>query len=207
MGPDEQGVRASFNLLGWQVVFFSGLVFGALTADDRVDWNAVLSPNRTFLPKAALAICLFFLPLRVMSAHGLMPDFIVEKFAPMEIRADFGPVYLLNFAAVAVGLAWLLVAGPRHHSSAVRGLAAGVTWLFSLSFLRLLGRHSLHVYVWHVAIVYAVYYFDARTPELSQLAKTGIAVVSIALLALPALWRERDRHLPVFGRSTVEAAK
>lgn len=206
MGTDEQGVRASFNLLGWQVVFFSGLVMGALTADRRIDWNAVFSPERTFLPKAALAICLFFLPLRVMSAHGLMPDFVMEKFASMEIRSDFGPVYLLNFAAVATGLAWLIIAGPRHRNAVVRKAASAVTWLFSLSFLRLLGRHSLHVYVWHVAIVYAVYYIDGRTPELSQLTKTAIAVVSIALLALPALWRERDRYLPTGGGPAAQTA-
>lgn len=85
------------------------------------------------------------------------------------------------------------MAGPRHHRAVIRRLAAGVTTLFSLRFLRLLGRHSLHVYVWHVAIAYAVFYIDARTPEFSRPVKTAIALVSIALLALPPLWRERDR--------------
>lgn len=194
LGTEDQGVRVSFNMMGWQVVFFSALVIGTLHAQGRIDWSRIFSPERTFLPKAALAICLFFLPLRIATAHGLMPDFVIEKFWPMEIRADFGPVYLVNFAAVAFGLSWLIVAGPRHRSAWVRKCADAVTWVFTLGFLRLLGRHSLHVYVWHVAIVYAVYYFDQRTPELSQLTKTVIAVVSIALLALPAIWRERDRY-------------
>ncbi len=100
-----------------------------------------------------------------------MPGFVLEKFGLMEVRADFGPVYLINFAAVAYGLAWLLIAGPRHQSPVIQKIASTLTSLFTLSFLQLLGRHSLQIYVWHVLIVYMVYYLDARTPELSQLTR------------------------------------
>jgi hypothetical protein len=207
-GSDGQGIRASFNMLGWQIVFFSALVIGALTAQDKIDWERIFSPEKTLLPKAALAICLFFLPLRVVTAWDLLPQSVLDKFATMEIRADFGPVYLVNFAAVAIGLAWLLIAGPKHHNMWVRVLARGVTAVFTFRFLRLLGRHSLQVYVWHVAIVYAVYYADGRTPELSQLSKTTIAVVCIALLALPALWREREQIAArLLGQGKTDAAK
>ena len=191
-GPEQEGMRASFNLLGWQIVFFSGLIAGALTSVNKVKWTEVFSPEKTFIPLTALAICLFFLPLRIATAHGFMPDFMLQKFATMEVRADFGPVYLLNFAAVAAGLAWLLIAGPRHKNVYVQRVSAFLTGLFTLSYLRLLGRHSLQVYVWHVIIVFAVYYVDGHTPEMSQLTKTAIAFVSIALLSLPAIYRERD---------------
>ena len=193
MGPDDQGIRVSFNLLGWQIVFYSGLVLGAMTSSGKIDWGRILTPENTFIPKMALIVTLFFLPLRLMTANGLMPEFMLGKFASMEIRADFGPVYLLNFIAVATLVTWLLVAGPKHPSSFVRSAAGVLTWIFSLKFLQLLGRHSLYVYVWHVALVYAVYYFDGRTPELSQFTKTAIAFVGVALLALPAIWREREK--------------
>jgi hypothetical protein len=207
-GSDGQGIRTSFNLLGWQIVFFSALVIGALTAQDKIDWERIFSPEKTLLPKAALAICLFFLPLRIVTAWDLLPQSVLDKFATMEIRADFGPVYLINFTAVAVGLTWLLIAGPKHHNMWVRKLAGGVTAVFTLRFLRLLGRHSLQVYVWHVAIVYAVYYADGRSPELSQLTKTMIAVTGIALLALPALWREREEIVArLFGTEKAEPVK
>jgi len=193
MGADDQGIRVSFNLLGWQVVFYAGLVLGALTSAGKIKWSNILSPDNTFIPKVALLMVLFFLPLRLITAHELMPPHMIGKFASMEIRADFGPVYLLNFAAVAMLVTWLIVAGPKHKDEWVRRIAGAITWVFSIKYLQLLGRHSLYVYVWHVAIVYFVYYFDGRTPELNEFTKTAIALVSIALLSLPALWRERDK--------------
>lgn len=192
---DGEGLRTSFNFLGWQIVFFSGLIAGTLTSMGKVDWTTVFSPQNTFIPRMALMVCLFFLPLRIVTAHDLLPQYLLDKFATMEIRADFGPVYLMNFAAAALGLAWLLIAGPHHRSATVRRMAAGITWIFSIRYLQLLGRHSLHIYVWHVMIVYMIFYLDGNTPLLSQTAKTMIAVVCLGLLSLPALYRERDRFL------------
>jgi hypothetical protein len=166
-----------------------------MTAQGTIPWKKIFTPTRTWLPKAALVVCLFFMPLRIATAWNLMPDFMLGKFSTMEIRADFGPIYLINFLAVAVGITWLLIAGPQHHRPLVRSIANGVIWVLSLKFLQLLGRHSLQVYVWHVAIVYAVYYFDGRTAELPQVQKTIIAITGVALLALPALWRERDKWI------------
>ncbi|OLP49257.1 OpgC family protein [Allorhizobium taibaishanense] len=191
---EKEGIRASFNLLGWQIVFFGGLIAGSLTATRNIEWSKVFSPEKTLIPKTALAILLFFMPLRIMTAHGLMPDFVLQKFSMMEVRADFGPVYLLNFAAMASLVAWLLIAGPKHDSAFVRKTAHAVNSVFSLSFLQLLGRHSLHVYIWHVLIVFAVRYIDGRVGPFSELTKTAIAVFCVSLLALPALYRERDIH-------------
>jgi len=189
----KEGIRASFNLLGWQIVFFAGLIAGTLTSMKKVEWTRVFDPRKDFIAKAALAVCVFFLPLRILTAHGMMPGIVLEKFGLMEVRADFGPVYLLNFAAVAYGLAWLLIAGPRHENATIRRIAAGLTGLFSLSFLQLLGRHSLQIYVWHVLIVYGVFYIDGRFGAFSDATKTVITFGSLALLSLPALWRERNR--------------
>ena len=202
--PDKEGLRASFNLLGWQVVFFAGVIAGSLTSMKRIEWKRVFNPEDTFLARMALAICLFFLPLRLMTAHGLMPGMVLEKFGMMEVRADFGLVYLVNFAAVAYGLAWLLIAGPRHQSPVIRKIAAGLTSLFSLSFLQLLGRHSLQIYVWHVLIVYVVFYIDGRVGELSQLTKTIVAIGSLAILSLPAIYREREK---LFGQPATQPAR
>ncbi len=190
---DKEGLRVSFNLLGWQIVFFAGIIGGTLTSMKKIEWRKIFDPRRTTLAWTALAITAFFLPLRIATAHGFMPGFVLEKFGLMEVRADFGPVYLINFAAVAYGLAWLLIAGPRHENPVIRKIASALANLFTLSFLKLLGRHPLQIYVWHVLIVYMIYYLDARTPELSQLTKTIITIAALAVLAIPAVWREREK--------------
>ncbi|MGE6742026.1 OpgC family protein [Allorhizobium pseudoryzae] len=207
MRPDDQGIRVSFNLLGWQIVFYSGLVLGAMTSLNRIEWGRIFSPQNTFIPTISALICAFFLPLRIMTAHGLMPADLIGKFATMEIRADFGPVYLINFVAAATLITWMIIAGPKHKALWVQRIANAIIWVLSLKFLQLLGRHSLYVYVWHVGIVYGVYYLDGRTPELSELAKTAIAVSCIALLAIPALWRERDKWLTSGTTSTATPVK
>jgi hypothetical protein len=190
---DGQGLRAGFNLLGWQIVFFSGMIAGALTASGRIDWPRFFRPEASGAAKAALAVCLFFLPVRLLTARGILPDVAIKRIELLEVRADFSLVYLVNFAAVAVGLAWLMIAGPRHGRAWVRQAAGVIRGLFSMSFLRLLGRHSLYVYVWHVAIVYGVYYVDQRYGPFPVWVRTLTALVGVGLLTLPALWRERHR--------------
>ena len=194
--PHEMGIRSSFNLFGWQIVFFSGVVAGTLTSMKEIKWREVFNPERTRLVQIAALVLLFFLPLRILTAHGLMPGFVLEKFGQMEIRADFGPVYLLNFAAAAYSITWLLIAGPLHHNQWVQKAANLLTALFSLKFLQLLGRHSLQIYTWHVLIVYGVGYIDAQVGELGQISKTIIAIGSLALLTIPAIWREREKMFP-----------
>lgn len=190
---DGQGIRASFNLLGWQVVFFSGLIAGALTAAGRVEWHRLFRADAATSALVALAVCLFFAPLRLTSAYGLLPQLLLDRIDMMGMRGDFGPIYLINFAAAAFGLTWLLIAGPEHSRAGVRHVAAILRALFSLGYLRLLGRHSLHVYVWHVAIVYGVYYADQTHGPFAPWLKTLIALAGVALLSLPAVWRERGR--------------
>ncbi|WP_190234797.1 OpgC family protein [Allorhizobium terrae] len=189
---DKEGIRASFNLLGWQIVFFSGVIAGSMTANRAIDWTKVFAPEKTLIPKFALAILVFFAPLRILTANGWMPGSVLQKFGTMEVRADFGPVYLLNFIALASLVAWLLIAGHKHENAFVRKAANVLHSLFTLSFLRLIGRHSLHVYVWHVLVVFAVRYIDGLAGPFTEFTKTIIAVFCVSLLAIPALYRERE---------------
>lgn len=198
-GDTGHGLRVNFNLMAWQVVFVSGLVFGVLTATNRIDWTRVFRSDDRLVPLAALSVCLFFLPFRFATAHDSMPIDMLGPFQSYENRSEFGLVYFLNFAAAASGIAWLLVAGPGHASRRVRAFAALLSRLFRLPFLRLLGRHSLQVYVWHVVIVYLVRFVDFETPRFGQPLKTAIAFGCIALLSLPALYRERARLFDRLG--------
>lgn len=192
-GEGQFGIRNHFNVLAWQVLFFVPLVFGVLTAQTKIDWERIFSPRRSIIPIAAFAFCLLFLPWRVATRHELLSEEMLQQLMPFEVRANFGLVYLLNFMAVASGVAWLVIAGPRHRFSAVRAMAGAFCWLMTRPLLRLLGRHSLQVYAFHVVVVYAVIYIDWRTPEFSQMTKTLIAIAAILLLTVPALWRDRSQ--------------
>jgi hypothetical protein len=184
------GLRAHFNLMAWQMVFVSAMVLGVLTVTGRLRWEQVFRPDRTWLPKTALAICLFFLPFRVGLTANLIPPPILERFSQFELRGDFSLVYLLNFAAAGAGLAWLLIAGPGSPRAWIRKLSGLLLGLFRTPFLRLLGRHSLQIYAWHVLLVFGVRALDFYEGPFPQASRIAIALVCLALLMLPALWRE-----------------
>ncbi|WP_185984603.1 OpgC family protein [Aureimonas mangrovi] len=186
----DLALRAHFNVLAWQAIFMSGLVIGALTATKEIDWDEAMSPKRPEFAVAALAIVLFFMAWRVAFTWGLVPEIMAQRFGTLDIRGEFSLVYLLNFAALGYLVAWTLIAGPRSESAVVRKIAAVPRAIFTLPFLRLIGRHSLQVYVWHVIAIYVLKAVDYHHGPFSETNKTLIALAAIASLAVPALWRE-----------------
>ncbi|OIQ77634.1 OpgC protein [mine drainage metagenome] len=184
-----------FNPLAWQIVFMSGMVLGTLTQQGAIDWGRFLAPERTTLPKLALMVLVFFLPIRIATAHGWVTWEQMTAFNAMSIRPSFGLVYLMSFASAVALVAWVVVAGPQAQSRAVQAIAAGVRALLALPYLRLIGRHSLQTYAWHVVLVYGVYYLDREYGPFGVGTKTVMAISCLMLLALPALWREHGRRM------------
>lgn len=195
-------LRAHFNVLAWQVLFFGGMVLGALAATGQVDWRETLTPERPEFALASLAVLVFFLGWRMGFTYGLVPDALGERFFWLDTRGEFSFVYLLNFTAIAYLVAWTLIAGPRSQSSVVQVAARALTAVFTLPFLQLIGRHSLQVYVWHVIVVYLVKAIDVRYGAFGEASKTAIAFTAVASLALPALWREWRAAAPQEGART-----
>ncbi|MCE6959581.1 OpgC domain-containing protein [Cereibacter sphaeroides] len=191
LASDGQGLRVAFDVFGWQIVFVTGMVLGGLTVQKKIDWSQVFRPDRLVLPALALLVVAVFAPLRVTTAWGWMPGEVLRTFSPFDTRSNFSLVYLVNFTALALLVTWLILAGPACEKRWIRRLAIGLRWLFSLAPLRLLGRHSLQVYAWHVVLVYGVRYADSVWHFATQVEKTAVAAVALALLYLPALWRER----------------
>lgn len=187
----ELVLRSHFNPFAWQVVFVAGLLLGAARSAGRLDMGRILSPGRTFLPLAALGVVLFFMAWRLAFSFDLVPEEMAARFWQYADRGEFGLVYLVNFAALAYLIAWLLRCGPEAGDAGVRALAGLLRRLFSLPFLTLLGRHSLQVYAFHVILVYAVMLLEWRYGTMGEVQKTTIILLSIASLALPAVVRER----------------
>jgi hypothetical protein len=187
---DGQGLRGSFNPLAWQIVFISGLVGGGLLARGGIEWKTIFAPDKTTLPIVCLIVVGFFLPVRIVTAHGLIDYEYLGPFQSMAIRRSFGPVYLLNLIGAGGLLAWLLIAGPEAKRRWVAALARGLHALFRFWPLKVMGRHSLQTYAWHVVLVYLLRYADWRWGPYGNWGTAALAGLLILLLPLPAVWRE-----------------
>ena len=185
-------VRAYFNVFAWQVVFMSGLVLGAMTSTGKIDWSRVFRPEQRTMLVTAITFFLFFMALRMSWTFSLVPDVTWDRFVAVTNRGEFSFVYLLNFLATGYLLAWVMIAGPRASENWIRRLASMLNGLFRWSFLRLLGRNSLQVYVFHVFIVYALLAIDQRFGPFNEVTRTLIAIGAIVSLSIPAWLHEVD---------------
>ncbi|WP_035484353.1 OpgC family protein [Geminicoccus roseus] len=194
LGQVEPGLamRNHFNVFAWQVVFMAGLVMGALSATHRIDWKKVFHPSSRSMLLAAVVFFSFFMAFRLGWTFGVIPEASWDRFVAITNRGEFSLVYLLNFVATGYLLAWLLIAGPWAEENWIRQVAAVLTSLFSLPFLRLIGRHSLQVYVFHVVVVYAMLAVDRHLGPFPESVRTLLAITAIASLAIPAWLREAD---------------
>lgn len=186
--------RTAFNVLGWQILFMAGLVLGALTATQQIDWKKVFSPERTAFVWAAVALVLVFMAYRLGFTFKVMPEAMGERFRSLDNRVEFSFVYLVNFMATGYLVTWMIMAGRYSENRIVKTLGNGLYGLFSLSFLRLIGRHSLQVYAWHVIVIYLLKGFEFHNGPFTEWTKTIIALLAITSLAIPALYRERSTY-------------
>jgi hypothetical protein len=189
-------LRSHFNPLGWQIIFVSGLLIGAAQSMGQFDRSRWFSAERTGMAWCALALVLFFLAWRLAFTNDLVPEVMAQRFWGFGTRTDFGLLFLLNFAALAYLIAWLLMCGQEAAGRAVPALSVALRRLFSHPFLVLLGQHSLQVYVFHVFLVYAIVALEWRVGPFNEIQKTMLALIAVASLALPALLRARWTRAP-----------
>ncbi len=189
-------LRAAFNPFAWQILFFSAMAVGALWAQGKVDVGRILDPRRPAPAIIAAAVVVLFALWRFGFTFELLPRVMMLRFWIYENRPEFSLVFLVNFVALGYLIAWLLIAGGEAASQTVRRASALLNGLFMLPFLRLLGRHSLHVYAWHVLIVYVALWFDGHYGPFGAFGRTVIGLACIPLLAVPAIfveWRKQRR--------------
>jgi len=191
--------RSAFNVFGWQIVFMSGLILGALTATKQIDWSRMITPEKTAPAWAALALVLIFMVVRLGFTFGFLPEDMAQRFTSLDNRVEFSFVYLVNFMATGYLVAWVVMAGSASENRIVRAMSSALRRIFNLSFLRLIGRHSLQVYVWHVVVVYLLKSADYHYGPFSEWTKTAIALLAVGSLAIPALYRERTSLFGTFS--------
>ena len=196
-------VRVPFNVLAWQILFIGAMVIGALWAQGKIDFERIFDPRKTLLVKAFATACAVFLAFRIGFTLQIVPETVMHRFQVYENRPEFGAVFLINFIALAYVVAWLLIAGPRSENWFAVWVGRALTFIFSLSFLRLLGRHSLQIYAWHVVLVYLVLWLDGYAGPFNEISKTTIAITGVMLMAMPAAyleWRDERRARTMVGQ-------
>lgn len=182
-------LRGHFNPLAWQLLFVTGLWAGHALARGRLDLGRWVPARGGALP-AALAVLVAFALYRAGWAAAALPEVPAARFIAFADRTELGPLILLNFAALAYALSWLLLWGPEAASAPVRLLARGVGGLLRSPALARLGRHSLDAYVLHILLVYGVGIL-AATQVLGPLAQACLTIASGAALFLVAWAKER----------------
>lgn len=194
-----------FNLLGWQLVFVSGLVLGGAAQGKTIDLDRWFPTRRPLLLQASLALGALFLAFRVAFTLGWASNGpLASRFLQHLNRGEFSLVYLLNFAADAYVVTWLLVAGRRAAWPVTRGAAAVLGRVFTLRLLTFLGRHSLQVYAFHVLVAYAVFAVDAQFGPLGQPSKCALTLLAAASLLVPAWLHERHQSVKK-GQASIAA--
>src|SRR3546814_15428571 len=93
-----------------------------LTTMRRIDWDRVFRVDRPQLAMLAAVLLAGFAVLRIWTAYGTLPDPVMQRFAAHGNRGEFGLIYLLNFAALAYLLTWLIRVGRASPYAAVRRL-------------------------------------------------------------------------------------
>lgn len=174
-----------FSLLGWQVLFFSGLFFGFRMAQGRLDLS--------FLRGAQYRVT-FFIVLAAIAGLAVYDTIITwdllgqshsDNFQARSPRSVLAFVYPIAFALDLFAVVWLLQAGRFDPARWIRRTAAALEWVFTRRFLVVLGQHSLHVFSFHI-IVYYLLATALKDVELTSPARAGVLIAASASLYLAA---------------------
>src|SRR5262245_31920211 len=167
---DVRGVDfGAFNPLGYQFLFVVGLAFGS----NRFNLERVPRSHRRWIFGVALAtVSLSFFLRQEYAFHGSLNP-VVYPFDNLLSAVELGPLRLLNVAAFALVLYWL-----------IRRFRERVVDTGAFRWLAFIGRHSLPVFAWSILITYAALAVLPLHPSIAW----GIAgvVLATASLTIPA---------------------
>jgi len=142
---------------------------------------------------AAGGVVFFGLLDRVVYWNLISDDFS-RSFLATAVRADFSTVHVLNFALDLFFVTWLLVAGRESGIRIFALLSQAIWWVFTRPALVFLGQHSLHVFSFHLVVVYAVSIaFDAGPP--GEILGTILLLLGALSLYLPAWLHARSLQI------------
>lgn len=179
------GLGIFFNVLGWQSLFFGGLLIGFLMASKRL--------NTDFLQRDEMRT-VFFICVGLFLFFGIydrivFDDWFGSAFSEMikteTDRGNFSTIYPITFLVDLLIVVWLLGPGLVDRNSVVRGAAQLLQRVVTIRPLVFLGQHSLHVFSAHILIVYLLSAFFQDGPP-GQIVGTLLILLCVAGLYLAA---------------------
>lgn len=148
------GLGIFFNVLGWQSLFFGGLMIGFLMASKRLETD--------FLHREEMRT-VFFLCVGLFFFFGIYDRIVFDNWFGTGFsevikaetdRGNFSVIYPVTFLIDLVIIVWLLGPGLGDSNRLIRGTAQFLQKVVTIRPLVFLGQHSLHVFSAHILIVY-----------------------------------------------------
>jgi hypothetical protein len=197
LGSDLSPPRM-FNLLAWQVLFVGGCILGVEThRRGAASWETRVGLRDPVLLFAVLGFLAAIAAVRV--ADHIEP--LRPLIAPLEPalqtlarKGSFGLLCLLNVLAICWLTAWLCLVAPNSTRALSRVCGLVATGVLTTAWLRLLGRHSLAVFLWHVVLIYALEALTHTQGELPEPVSSAYVLLVLGLLSAPALLIEAWRR-------------
>ena len=122
-----------FNVLSWQFLFFTGLIFGYYKKDS--DLNSLMQNKKLF------AFCLVIGFLLFLTKFSRLYLGVFPPLNPLVDKSDLAPLRLLNFFVIAYIISYLLYKFKNF------GKFQPIVFL---------GQHSLQVFAFHVLVTIVV---------------------------------------------------
>ncbi len=180
-----------FNILSWQTIFFGGLWLGYLSCRKKLSLEFLKQPGYTLAAFFAVMLFIYFGLLDRAVHWTWVSESFSQSFKAQEVRADFSTVHVINFATDLFLMTWLIYAGRDSKIKFFEILSSWLQWLFTRRALVFLGQHSLHVFSFHLLIVYLVgVIFDSGPPD--EITGSIVLVLGVASLYIPAWYNARN---------------
>lgn len=152
-----------FNILSWQILFFTGVFFGHAKAIGKA-----LLP----VSKATITLALIGSVVYLIIRHMPSEMYIYGLFARFADRSTLGFVRLTNFMLLAYLIYVITLRYPN---------------FFESKWLSFLGRHSIQVYAYSVCIIYFIGHINIVNYHKEFWAGIIMDLILVATLTLPAL--------------------
>lgn len=191
-----------FNIFGWQVLFFGGLLIGFLMASKRLKTEFLYTAEMRNIFFVCVALFLFYgVYDRIVFDNWLGENFSKTIKATTD-RGNFSVIYFVTFIADLFIVVWLLGPGQTDPSKLVKLIATTLNRVVTFKPLVFLGQHSLHVFTAHVLLVYGLHFLHGGKP-LGEVLGTMLILLCLGVLYGVAWLHAKFTERSISARSSV----